>query len=196
MDLWGIYRHHQSFPRRRKEVCKKCAKNVQKRKPAAYYKRYSQVEKYTYRDTRKRTMITRYLLRTIKELIVQFSYRYIVLFSSLYVVTPICREREKKEKRENNVTVRNASESTWKENPGIFFCGSSSSYYLTCSFCFSFGSSKLDECKVSMEAARLFHLNEHGINENREMSQEYSLVGGLFYLFILFCHLRSAKLNS
>lgn len=126
MDLWGIYWHHQLFPRRRKEVCKKCAKTKTAYSKlfiitAAYYKRYSQVEKYTYRDTRKRTMITKYLLRTIKELIVQFSYRYIILFSSLYVVTPICRKREKKEKRENNVTVRNASESTRKEKPWNIF---------------------------------------------------------------------------
>lgn len=53
---------------------------------------------------------------------------------------------------------------------------------VTYSFCFSIGTAKLDECKVSVETVRRFRLKQYGIDE---MSEEYPLFGDSFILLYI-----------
>lgn len=100
-------------------------------------------------------------------------------------------EIEKKEKKKkNNVTVRNASESTRKEKPWNIFLWIFLFLLSRTSFYFSYSSAKLDECKVSVETVRRFRLKRYGIDG---ISEEYPLFGDSFTLLYIYSIIHSAK---
>lgn len=105
-----------------------------------------------------------------------------VLFPSTWWQQYAGRNRgkgKKKKKRKNNVTVRNASESTRKEKPGNIFLWILPLLIVTYSFCFSFASAELDECKVSAATVRRFRLN------NTESTRIVRWAKNIHYLAIL-----------